>query len=109
MRQYPAAYQDQPVSFLNRLVGSDDTQLQPIRSPYTARYVSDTPTDHDMPKSPPAHIPTYTPYEGLNLANYMSRKLGVLGRKLEGSLYIFYWYCEQISGEINQLRALTLI
>ena len=27
----------------------------------------------------------YTPYKGFNLANQMSRKLGVFGRKSEGS------------------------
>ena len=31
----------------------------------------------------------YTPYEGLNLADQMSRKLGVFGRKLEGSHLLF--------------------
>ena len=30
-------------------------------------------------------IVSYTPYEGPNLANQKSRKLGVFGRKLEGS------------------------
>ena len=34
----------------------------------------------------------YTPYEGLNLANQKGRKLGVFGRKLEGSHSPVYWY-----------------
>ena len=33
---------------------------------------------------------SYTPYEGLNLANQMDGKLGVFGRKLEGSHSPFY-------------------
>ena len=31
-----------------------------------------------------------TPYEGLNLANQEGRKLGIFGRKLEGSYFLFY-------------------
>ena len=32
----------------------------------------------------------YTPYEGPSLANHNSRKLGVFGRKLQGSHSPFY-------------------
>ena len=34
----------------------------------------------------------YTPYEGLNLPNQISRKLGVFDRKLEGNHSIFHCY-----------------
>ena len=37
----------------------------------------------------------YTPYEGLNLANQRSRKLGVFGRKLKGSHFLFYCYFDK--------------
>ena len=37
----------------------------------------------------------YTPYEGLNLANEKSRKLGVFGRKLEGSHSRCYHYFDK--------------
>ena len=36
----------------------------------------------------------YTQYEGLNLANQMSRKVGVFDRKLEKNHSIFYCYCD---------------
>ena len=36
----------------------------------------------------------YTPYEGLNLANHISRKLGVFDRKLEGNHSIFHCYSD---------------
>ena len=38
----------------------------------------------------------YTPYEGLNLANQIWRKLGVFDRKLEGSYFIFLCYFDII-------------
>ena len=34
----------------------------------------------------------YKPYEGLSSANPIGRKLGVFGRKLEGSHSMFYFY-----------------
>ena len=37
---------------------------------------------------------TNTPYEGLNLANQISRKLGVFDRKLEGNHYTFHCYSD---------------
>ena len=36
----------------------------------------------------------YTPYEGLNLDNQISRKLGVFDRKLEGNHFIFHCYSD---------------
>ena len=38
------------------------------------------------------YIGTYTPYEGLNLANQKNRKLEVFYRKLEENYYIFDCY-----------------
>ena len=38
----------------------------------------------------------YTRYEGLNLTNQESRKLGVFGRKLEGSNSRFYCFSNNI-------------
>ena len=35
---------------------------------------------------------TYRPYEGLNLANQISQRLGVFDRKLEGSHATFHSY-----------------
>ena len=37
---------------------------------------------------------TNTPYEGLNLAIQISRKLGVFDRKLEGKHYTFHCYSD---------------
>ena len=42
-----------------------------------------------------------TPYEGSNIANQVSRKKGVCGRKLEGSHSLFY--CYLILEKINHL------
>ena len=39
----------------------------------------------------------YTPYEGFNLANQISRKLEVFDRKLEGRHFIFLFYFDMIS------------
>ena len=36
----------------------------------------------------------YTPYEGLNLANQIIRKLGVFDRKLEGNHSTFHCYSD---------------
>ena len=40
------------------------------------------------------HQVYYTPYEGLNLDNQISRKLGVFDRKLEGNHFIFHCYSD---------------
>ena len=37
----------------------------------------------------------YTPYEGLSLANQISRKLGIFERKLEGNHSIFHCYSDK--------------
>ena len=45
--------------------------------------------------SPRTHsLHDYTPYEGLNLANQISRKFGVFDRKLEGNHSIFHRYSD---------------
>ena len=36
----------------------------------------------------------YTPYEGLNLANQISRKLGIFDRKLDENHSIFHCYSD---------------
>ena len=43
----------------------------------------------------------YTPYEGLDLANQRTRKLGVFGRKLKGSNSPFYCYFDQNVRTLN--------
>ena len=47
-------------------------------------------------KATPQHI--YTPYEGLNVASQKTRKLGVFGRKFEGSHSPFYCYFDTYGG-----------
>ena len=43
----------------------------------------------------------YTPYEDLNLADQMNRKLGVFGRKLEGNYSPFYCYFDRYWIKLN--------
>ena len=40
-------------------------------------------------------ILTYMPYEGLNLANQDSRKLGLFSRRSEGNDFLFYCYFDR--------------
>ena len=40
--------------------------------------------------------PYYTPYKGSNLANQISRKLGVFDRKLDGRDFIFVYEFDMI-------------
>ena len=55
------------------------------------------------------HYPAYTPYEGVNMANQKSRKMGVFGRKLVKQFYCYFDKYERKLNDDAQMFSFSLI